>query len=104
MTLFNKHRVRATFYHIVAIIFLLSTALWALDLISDAVSFYVSATLFVVDYIAEMYDPNPEAPGPWFKAHFHRFFEDSDGDVINKTKCPLAVDFELRGTKNFCLK
>ena len=33
---------------------------------------------FVFDYAAEMYDPHPDTPGPWFKAHFHRFF---DGDV-----------------------
>ena len=31
------------------------------------------------DYLAEMYDPHPDAPGPWFRAHFHRLFE-LDGD------------------------
>jgi hypothetical protein len=78
MKLFNRHRVRATFYHLIALTFLTATGLWALGLISDTVSFYISATLFVIDYIAEMYDPHPETPGPWFKAHFHRFFNDEE--------------------------
>lgn len=73
MRLFGRHRVRATFYHTVAVIFLFSTALWAMGLMSDKVSFIVTAVLFVVDYLAEMYDPHPDAPGPWFKTHFHRF-------------------------------
>ena len=76
-TLFKRHRVRATFYHIVACIFLFATWLWAIDLISDSTSFIISATLFIVDYLAEMYDPHPDSPGPWFKAHFHRMW---DGD------------------------
>jgi hypothetical protein len=70
--------VRATFYHLIAVIFLATTALWAVGLVSAAWSFYISATLFVVDYIAEMYDPHPDSPGPWFKAHFHRFLHDDE--------------------------
>jgi hypothetical protein len=57
---------------------LATAGLWAAGFISDALSFYISATLFVVDYIAEMYDPHPESPGPWFKAHFHRFFDNDE--------------------------
>ena len=84
--LFKRHRVRATFYHIVAFIFIMATWLWGIGFISDATSFYISATLFIVDYFAEMYDPNPEQPGPWFATHFHRFLDDDDdGDGEENT-------------------
>ncbi len=65
------------------------TAGWMMGVISDSVSFYISASLFVIDYIAEMYDPHPDSPGPWFKAHFHRFF---DGDSRDESKpCEIAA-------------
>jgi hypothetical protein len=51
-----------------------------MGIVSDAWSFYISASLFLIDYIAEMYDPHPKSPGPWFKAHFHRFFNDDETD------------------------
>ncbi len=92
MSLFHRHRVRATFYHAIAAIFILMTAGWMLGLISDTMSFYISASLFIIDYIAEMYDPHPESPGPWFKAHFHRFF---DGDTKDESKkCKVAAFLE----------
>jgi hypothetical protein len=72
---FSRHRIRATFYHLVAILFLIVTALYAMSMISEKVSFIMTAILFVADYIAEMYDPHPETPGPWFKRHFHRFYD-----------------------------
>lgn len=77
-SLFYRHRVRATFYHTAAIIFLVTTMLWAGGIVSDAWSFYISASLFAIDYVAEMYDPHPDSPGPWFMAHFHRFFNDDE--------------------------
>ena len=43
-------------------------------------SFFISAFLFITDYLAEMYDPHPETPGPWFASHFHRFLDDGSGD------------------------
>lgn len=49
-------------------------------LLGDKASFIVTAVLFVVDYLAEMYDPHPENPGPWFKTHFHRFLHPTDED------------------------
>ncbi len=79
MRLLGRHRVRATFYHMVAACFVFFTLLWSLDVISDKASFIISMFLFVTDYIAEMYDPHPDKPGPWY-AHFHRFYEgDDDG-------------------------
>lgn len=76
--IFGRHRIRATFYHGVAMIFLIVTGWYMLGVISEKTSFIVTSILFVVDYFAEMYDPHPESPGPWFKAHFHRFFDDGD--------------------------
>ena len=82
----KKHRVRAAFYNLVAMVFLFSTALWGMGIISDAWSFYISAFLFIVDYLAEMYDTHPDNPGPWreesplswIKRHFHRITDDDD--------------------------
>lgn len=77
-SLFKRHRVRATFYHFSAIIVLLVTVLSVLGMMSANVALYTTLILFFADYAAEMYDPNPDSPGPWFKAHFHRFLDDSD--------------------------
>jgi len=77
-TLMGRHRVRSTFYHLVAIVFLVTTVLYFSGVISETVSFYVTAVLFVIDYLAEMYDPHPDSPGPWFKRHFHRFLDGED--------------------------
>ena len=79
-TLLGRHKVRATFYHIVALIFLLSTILWLGDAISDKTSYIITAILFVADYLAQMYDPHPDNPGPWFKSHFHRMIDGDDDD------------------------
>tara|TARA_B100000929_G_scaffold247489_1_gene206219 strand:- start:1515 stop:1754 length:240 start_codon:yes stop_codon:yes gene_type:complete len=76
MRLFGRHRVRATFYHIGAIVFLLTTALHLIGIVGVTTSYVITAILFIVDYIAEMYDPHPDSPGPWFKRHFHRFLDD----------------------------
>ena len=67
------------------------TAGWMIGIISDTTSFYISASLFIIDYIAEMYDPHPDSPGPWFEAHFHRFF---DGDAKDESKCEVAAFLE----------
>jgi hypothetical protein len=79
-TIFGRHHIRATFYHGVAIIFLIGTTLWYFDILSDKGSFILTAILFVVDYLAEMYDPHPDNPGPWFKSHFHRAYDNDDCD------------------------
>lgn len=78
MKLFGRHRVRATFYHIGAIVFLLTTLLHLIGLVGVGTSYIITAVLFVADYIAEMYDPHPDSPGPWFARHFHRFLDDDD--------------------------
>ncbi len=76
-SLLKRHRVRATFYHVVAILFVLSAVCAESGIISITAGFWIGIVLFFADYIAEMYDPNPENPGPWFESHFHRFY---DGD------------------------
>lgn len=75
---FGRHHVRAKFYHLVSLLFVIVTALWMMDIVSDKFSTITSLTLFAIDYIAEMYDPHPENPGPWFKSHFHRFFDNEE--------------------------
>lgn len=92
MEIFGKHRVRATFYHMVALVFLLSTALWYYGLLSDKASYIITAVLFVVDYIAEMYDPHPDNPGPWY-SHFHRAYNPNEPERCefeNVFKCHVT--------------
>jgi len=69
---FDEHRVRGNFYHLVAIAFLITTVLWSFSILNDSASFMIGMVLFATDWLAEMYDPHPEKPGPWFKSHFHR--------------------------------
>ena len=88
MKLFDKHRVRGTFYHMVALVFLISTTLWYFGYLSDKMSYIITAFLFVVDYIAEMYDPHPDNPGPWY-AHFHRVVEIAEEEI-----CEIKALFE----------
>jgi len=87
MRILDKHGVRAMFYHMVSIVFLTSTGLWFFGHLSDKTSYILTATLFVVDYIAEMYDPHPKNPGPWYR-YFHRAFEINDEKYItNNCAC-----------------
>ena len=85
---FNEHNVRANFYHIVAVAFLITTVLWSFNAISDTASFMIGIVLFTTDWIAEMYDPNPENPGPWFETHFHKI---SDDTSVKTIKIILAI-------------
>lgn len=89
-TIFGRHHVRANFYHFVSILYVLTMALWGLDILSDMASTWIGFTLFLIDYIAQMYDPHPDNPGPWFKRHFHRFL-DCDEDEV-KDKEPFSED------------
>lgn len=78
MKFLGRHRIRATFYHAGACVFLLTTFLHMVGCIGVETSYTITAVLFVVDYVAEMYDPHPDNAGPWFKRHFHRFYDDSN--------------------------
>lgn len=98
MTLFGKHRVRATFYHIVAIIFVIQTIFWIMGFMSDKASFIVTAILFVLDYIAEMYDPHPDNPGSWY-THFHRVTDHVKEDICELTR--YAIESERRAEAAF---
>ncbi len=81
-TFFNEHHVRANFYHVVALAFLVTTVFWSFDIISGSASFIIGIVLFATDWIAEMYDPHPENPGPWFAAHFHRVTDEISVKVM----------------------
>lgn len=76
MTLFGKHRVRASFYHIGALLFLGITAFTFTGIVSTKVGFILTSILFVIDYLAEMFDPHPENMGTWYERYFHRIYED----------------------------
>ncbi len=101
MNIFGRHHVRATFYHIVAIIFLITTTLWLFGVVNDKWSLIVTIVLFVSDYIAEMYDPHPDNPGPWFKSHFHRFYDGEDNDDCELKNAAKKIAAE---TKEFFSK
>jgi len=75
---FGRHRVRANLYHLLAFIFVISFSLWGFGFISDFTSTIIGMILFITDYLAEMYDPHPDTPGPWFATHFHRMLEDDE--------------------------
>ena len=77
LKLLGRHRLRANFYHMVSLVFLLSTLMWAMGLLTDKGSYIITAVLFTVDYIAEMYDPHPKSPGPWY-SYFHRVWDFDD--------------------------
>lgn len=74
----GKHRVRANFYHVGSLIVLVVTLLTLFGNISNGVALFITTTIFVADYLAEMYDPNPDSPGPWFITHFHRAFDNEE--------------------------
>ena len=76
--LFYRHRVRATFYHIVSIVFVVINLLWLNGHMSGDLCAMIGGFLFIADYLAMMYDPHPDKPGLWFKSHFHRFFDDEE--------------------------
>lgn len=76
MKIFGKHRVRASFYHITAGLFLSFTALQFLGVLNHKEAFYLTSVLFVLDYLAEMFDPHPDNMGSWYERYFHRIFED----------------------------
>lgn len=79
---FAEHNVRANFYHVVALAFMVTTVLWSFDFISDKASFIIGMILFATDWVAEMYDPHPDNPGPWFKTHFHKVTDDTNPNMI----------------------
>jgi hypothetical protein len=66
----------------VALAFLITTVLWSFAIISGTASFLIGVVLFATDWIAEMYDPHPENPGPWFEAHFHRVTDETSVKII----------------------
>ena len=78
MSFVGRHHFRSNFYHLVSLIFVIATTLWFMGILSDKAATIISMVLFVTDYLAEMYDPHPENPGPWFKSHFHRLFDNDE--------------------------
>lgn len=84
--LFSKHHVRGIYYYIGLVFSVGAMAFDYWDIISTKTALYVAVFFIVTDFIAEMYDPHPKAPGPlfgknpigWIKAHFHRIWDNKD--------------------------
>lgn len=76
MKILGKHRVRAAFYHIGALLFIGITIFNIIGIVSNNTAYVLTCILFIVDYLAEMFDPHPDNMGPWYERYFHRFFED----------------------------
>ena len=76
MRLFGKHRVRASFYHIGAGLFLGLTLFQLLGIVNQTQAYVLTCILFVIDYLAEMFDPHPDNMGSWYERYFHRIYED----------------------------
>ena len=78
---FNRHRVRTWVYHVGAILFTFVALTYYLVL-SNPFGWFdgFCVAYFLFDYLAEMYDPHPDNPSPWFKAHFHRIWDDEEND------------------------
>jgi hypothetical protein len=77
----GRHRVRALFYHVTALLAVSVEVLNQLNIIDKGLAYYFIWSLFFIDYMAEMFDPNPNKKGPWYKkidAFFHRFFDNKD--------------------------
>ena len=76
----NRHTVRTRVYHVGAATFA-TVALYYYFVLNNSVGWFdlFCVGYFIFDYAAEMYDPHPDTPGPWFKRHFHRFFKDDCG-------------------------
>lgn len=77
-SIFKRHRVRSTFYHVVTASSVVLAIIGFAGFIPMNVAFAISLFLIFADWVAEMYDPHPEAPGPGFKRHFHRIIDDDN--------------------------
>ena len=77
--LFKRHRIRASIYHIGAVIFTLLALIYYF-LLSNPFGWFDAFCViyFIFDYLAEMFDPHPDIPGPGFAKYFHRMY---DGDT-----------------------
>ena len=77
-TFHHRHHIRSTFYNAGIILFVSGSMLNYTGDVNDFVYKWFCIALIVIDYIAEMYDPHPDSPGPWFKKHFHRMLDNED--------------------------
>lgn len=77
---FGRHRVRSNFYHFVSLLYVATMWFWFSGWFSDGFATWFGFFLFAIDYLAQMYDPHPDMPGPWFKRHFHRFLDDDSNE------------------------
>lgn len=75
--MFGRHHIRASYYYLGLIGTLLALCAEYFDLVTTSTALYISVFFIVTDFIAEMYDPHPTNPGPWYK-HFHRLWDNKE--------------------------
>ncbi len=73
--LLSRHRVRATFYHLTLVLTIVLAVAYQGEALTENTVIVSGWIIIFLDWLAEMYDPNPDNPGPWFKAHFHRIWD-----------------------------
>ncbi len=78
MKLIGKHHIRANFYHMVSLIFVTTTAFWFFGVLGDRTTYTITSILFIIDYLAEMFDPHPENSGIWYRRFFNRAFDNGE--------------------------
>ena len=75
---FGRHHIRANFYNFVSILYVLLCIATLKGYVTDYQGFITGFILFAVDYFAALYDPHPDNMGNWFKAHFHRMWDNDE--------------------------
>ena len=86
--LFSKHHVRGIYYYLGLIFSVTVLILDEYDIVETKTALYVALFFIATDFVAEMYDPHPNAPGPlfgknpigWIKSHFHRIWDNKNED------------------------
>lgn len=77
MKLFGKHHIRASYYYLGLIVSVAALVLQSFGTISSQLALYITVFFIVTDFVAEMYDPHPTNPGPWYN-HFHRLWDNKE--------------------------
>ena len=77
MNLFGLHHIRASYYFLGLIVSITALVLQGFGTISPKAALYITVFFIVTDFIAEMYDPHPTNPGPWWN-HFHRLWDNNE--------------------------
>lgn len=75
--MFGLHHIRASYYFLGLIVSIIALVLQAFGTISSQLALYITVFFIITDFFAEMYDPHPTNPGPWWH-HFHRIWDNKE--------------------------